>query len=258
MKALPALLFFFLLPAFIQRANSQSTSATQFSSELRFARTLAKRWSGEVTFTNNWIQSPPADGLFDQYGEWSIGSWGHYYIAAKWRISLGASIYHKLELEDPQQHKSNEIRFSGQGTYYIKKIGYTISARSRLEWRNVQDAEQHFQSVLRLREQLKIVVPINAKSIREGIIYGFGSDELFFKTPSDATGDEIFDRNRFEIGMGYAITNDVTVELYYTNVFLPRDTDQVNSVFNLDFSFRNLVENMKKRFSQTRVPVPDD
>ena len=258
MKALIALTLSLLSIAFFESAYSQSTSTTQFSNELRFARTLAKRWSGEITFTNTWMQSPPADGLFDQYAEWSLGGWGHNYIAAKWRISLGAFYYHKLEVDEPQQLKSNEIRFSGQGTFYIKKIGYTITGRSRLEWRNVQDAERNFETVLRLREQVKMVVPINSKNIREGVFYGFASEEIFLKTPSDDFGNEIFDRNRFDVGAGYVLTHDVTVELYYSNVFIPREVNQVNSVVNLDFSFRNLAENIKKRFSPPPVALPDE
>lgn len=258
MKAFIALILSFLPLTCIRSAYAQSTSTTQFSNELRFARTLAKRWSGEIMFTSQWMQSPPADGLFDKYAEWSLGGWGHNYIAAKWRISLGAFYYHKLEISEPQQMKSNEIRFSGQGTYYIKKIGYTITGRSRLEWRNVQDAESKYETILRLREQVKIVVPINSKSVRIGVFYGFAAEEVFIKTPSDVGGDEIFDRNRFEIGAGYVLTHDVTVELYYSNVFVPRENNQVNSVFNLDFSFRNLAENIKKRFSPPPVSLPDE
>lgn len=258
MKARIALTLSLLTIGFIQSAYPQSTSSTQFSNEFRFARTLAKRWSGEITFTNLWMQSPPADGLFDKYAEWSLGGWGHNYIAARWRISLGAFYYHKLEIDEPQQMKSNEIRLSGQGTYYIKKIGYTITGRSRLEWRNVQDAESNYETVLRLREQVKIIVPVNSKSIREGVFYGFTSDEIFLKTPSEVGGDEIFDRNRFDIGAGYVLTHDVTVELYYSNVFVPREINQVNSVINLDISIRNLAENIKRRLSPPPVSLPDE
>lgn len=257
MKAVIALGLFILLEAFTQRAFSQSTSSTQFSNELKFARPLAKRWSGEFTFTNNWMQSPPAEGLFDKYSQWSLGGWGHNYIAARWRISLGANYYRNVEIDEPTQMKSNEIRFSGQGIYYIKKIGYTITSRSRLEWRNIEDEESNYNSVFRFREQVKLIVPINAKSIREGVFYGFGSDEIFLKTKSDLLGDDLFDRNRFEVGAGYALTNDVGIELYYIFEFVPRDVNQINSIFNLDFSFRNVIENLKKKFNPP-PSIPDE
>jgi len=195
------------------------------------------------------MQSPPADGLFNQYSQWSLGAWGHNYISSKWRISAGFTYYHKIESEEPAQSKSNEFRLSGQGIYYVKKIGYTITSRSRLEWRNLQDSANNYNSVLRLREQVRLIVPINAKSIREKVIYGFISEEVSFKTHSDVSGNEIFDRNRFDIGVGYAFTNDVNVELYYASEFLPRDVNQINHLFNLDFIFRNLIDNLKKQFS---------
>ncbi|MGB3073703.1 MAG: hypothetical protein WBB36_00195 [Chitinophagales bacterium] len=120
MKTLIVLIIFIFPEAFSQSAFSQNISSTQFANELKFSRPLAKRWSGELSFSSNWMQSPPADGLFDKYSQWSVGGWGHNYIAAKWRISLGILYYHNLEIDEPQQMKSNEIRFSGQGIYYIK------------------------------------------------------------------------------------------------------------------------------------------
>lgn len=246
------------LVCFVSLAHAQSSSRSQFSNELKFARPLAKRWSAELSFNNEWMPSPPADGLLDKYSQWSLGGWAHNYIAKKWRVSGGFFLYHKIESSEPVQNKSNELRLSGQGIYYIKKIGYTITSRSRVEWRNIQNSEDTYNSVLRLRQQVKLVVPINAKSIREHVFYGFTSDEVFFKTPSDLIGDEIFDRNRFDIGIGYAITNDINVELYYANEFLPRETNQINNVINLDFSFRNLISNLKKRLFPSSPSAPDE
>ena len=258
MKTIIALSLFIFFQVVIQRAFSQSTSTTQFSNELRFARPLAKRWSGEIDFTNLWMQSPPADGLFNQYSQWSINAWGHNYISNKWRLSAGFFYYRKIESEEPAQNKSNEFRLSIQGIYYIKKIGYTITSRTRLEGREIQNSEGTYNGMLRLREQVKIIVPINAKSIRAKVFYAFSSEEIFLKTTSEATGEQIFDRNRFEIGGGYSITSDFNVELYYANEFLPRETNQINSIINLDFNFRNLLSNLRKRFFLPEPSVPDE
>jgi len=251
-------IFIGLIVSYTSFTHAQSTSSTQFSSELRFSRALAKRWTGELTFTNGWMQSPPAAGLFSRYSQWSLGGWGHNYIAPKWRLSAGFFYYRKIEQEEPEQLKSNEFRLSGQTNYYIKKIGYAITSRSRLEWRYIENSEGNYNSVFRLREQVKMIVSINGKSIRQGIFYGFGSEELFFKTPSDVNGNELFDRNRFEIGAGYAVTNDMSIELYYTNEFLPRETNQFNHIINLDFNFKNLISNIRKRLSPPENSVPDD
>lgn len=252
-------IFIGLIVCYTSVTHAQSTSTTQFSSELRFARPLAKRWSGEFTFTNTWMQSPPADNLFDKYSQWSLGGWGHNYISSKWRLSFGFFYHHRIESQEPLQTKSNEFRFSGQGSYYIKKIGYTITLRSRGEWRLIQNAgEGNYNSVIRLREQVKLLIPLNSKSIRQGVFYIFGSDEVFLKTPSDVAGDEVFDRNRFEAGGGYAITNDINVELYYANEFFPRDVNEINHLINLDFTFRNLVSNLRKKFSPPPPAAPDE
>ena len=253
-----SLLFLLVLSATNELVYAQNTHATQFSNELRFARPLAQRWSGEFTFSNTWMPTPPADGLFDKYSQWSLGGWGHNYIAKRWRLSLGAFFYHKLEIGEPEQISTNELRFSGQGIYYIKKIGYTVTSRSRLEWRNLQDADDNYNTVLRLRQQVKLIVPLNAKSIRERVIYFFASDEVFFKTPSDVAGDEVFDRNRFDLGLGYSITNNVNVELYYTNEWVPRERSEINSIINLDFSFRNLLDNLRKKYFTPTENVPDE
>ena len=61
-----------------------------------------------------------------------------------------------------------------------------------------------------------------------------------------------------DIGIGYAITNDVNVELYYTNEFLPGETNQINSIINLDIGFRNLLGNLRKKFFPPPPTVPDE
>jgi hypothetical protein len=247
-----------LIVCYSSYTHSQSTSSTQFSNELRFARAIAKRWTGELTFTNAWMPSPPAAGLFSRYSQWAMGAWAHNYIAPKWRLSAGFFYYREIEQEEPEQLKSNEFRLSGQANYYIKKIGYTVTWRSRLEWRLIENSEADYNSVLRLREQLKLIVAINGKSIRQGIFYGFGSEELLFKTPSDDNGNEFFDRNRFEIGAGYAVTNDMSIELYYTNEFVPRETNQINHIINVDLNFKNLITNIRKRLSPPQNSLPED
>lgn len=247
-----------LLVCFFSFVNGQSTSTTQFANELKFVRPLAKRWSGELDFTNVWMASPPANGLVDKYSQWSLGGWGHNYIAKRWRVSAGLFYYHKIESAEPAQSKSNELRLGGQGIYYVKRIGYTATTRSRLEWRNIQNSEGNYNSVLRLRQQLKLIVPINSKSIRAKVIYGFTSDEVYLKTPSDVAGEEIFDRNRFEIGAGYAFTNDIIVELYYANEFLPGEINQINNIINIDLSFKNLISNVRNKYFPPPSSIPDE
>jgi hypothetical protein len=237
--------------------HAQSTSSAQFSNELRFSRAIAQRWTGELTFTISGCNTS-ASGLFDSYSQWALGGWGHNYLAPKWRLSLGLQYYKKIEQDEPSQLKSNEFRVSGQTNFYLKKIGYTVTSRSRLEWLLIENTDGNYNSVIRLREQLKLIVPINGKSIRKGIFYGFGSEEIFFKTPSDIRGDEIFDRNRFEIGGGYAVTNDMSIELYYIHEFLPRETNETNHIINLDFIFQKPDQQYSEKLSQPQESLPDE
>ena len=94
---------------------------------------------------------------------------------------------------------------------------------------------------------IKFIKPLNSQVLRKGVVYFLATEELLFKPNAKTKGVNFFDRNRFEIGAGYLITNDIQVELAYLNEFMPRDNG--NEMYNgleVTITFNNPWSNIKK------------
>lgn len=112
----------------------------------------------------------------------------------------------------------------------------------------MKNSDDEYENVLRYRQQIKYIQPLNSKFLREGVIYAIASDELFFKTGTQVTGHNFLDRNRFNIGAGYLFSGDVQVELTYANDFLPRDEgNQIINAATLTVTFNNLFKKLSKK-----------
>jgi hypothetical protein len=107
-----------------------------------------------------------------------------------------------------------------------------------------------FEDKYRYRQMLKFVKPVNSQVLRQGIFYFLSTEELLFKPRAKTKGVDFFDRNRFDIGAGYQITDDLAVELAYLNEFVPRDDgNQIYNVMEFTLTFNNLFPNIMKKFS---------
>jgi len=185
--------------------------------------------------------------------------WIHYYYSPRWKISSSLAYFHNKDVPDIGQYESPEWRLSLQGTYFIHKIGYTLSTRMRGELRYIMNANGIYEDKYRYRQQLKYLKPINSKFLRQGVFYAQVNDEIFIKPKARSKGLTFFDRNRFEIGGGYLITDDLQIELTYVNEFLPRDVvNELYHVLSLTISFNNPLENLRKRFSSEPEETNED
>jgi len=119
--------------------------------------------------------------------------------------------------------------------------------RMRGEFRYMMNAEGEFDDNYRYRQMLKFVKPLNSQVMRQGVVYFLTAEELLFKPNAKTKGVNFFDRNRFEIGGGYLITDNLQVELAYLNEFIPRDNgNEVYNAVELTLTLSNLVPNLKK------------
>ena len=114
----------------------------------------------------------------------------------------------------------------------------------------MQNEDGVFEDKYRYRQQLKFIMPLNSNFLRGGVFYFLTSEELFLKPKAKTSGINFFDRNRFEIGGGYLVTDDIQLELTYTNEFLPRDeTNEMYNCIVLTVTFNNPLPNLKKIIS---------
>lgn len=181
------------------------------------------------------------------------------YPAERSKISLFYAYYLNKNVPELNQDEAPEFRSAIQLTYNLLKAErMKVNLRLRLEDRHLHNEDSYFEAVQRLRFQIKTVCPINDIKIKENVLYAFASDEVFFKTKSQVSGPEIFDRNRFTIGLGYAFTSDMQIELSYVNEIMPRKkTDKLVNAIQATVIFNNLLPNLLKSFNRTKKDVDD-
>ena len=240
-------LFFLLLPFSV---NAQTTSYAQLANEAQFARAISDRWAGELWLGGAFSNTPSNDKVLSTNIQRYFFLWAHYYLSPKWKLSSSFAYYYNKDVPDIGQFFSPEYRLTLQGMYYIHKTGYTLATRMRLDLRYMMDAEGEFDFKYRYRQMIKFVKPINSQVLRKGVFYFLTTEELLFKPEAKTKGVNFFDRNRFDIGGGYQITDDIAVELAYLNEFVPRDGgNDVYNVMEFTLTFNNLFPNIKKSFA---------
>lgn len=228
----------------------QTTKYNQFWGEVQFNRTLSEKWSTELNIGTSYSSTESSPNLFNQNTQRSLRGWAHYYLSPRWKLSSFVAYYNNKDVPEIGQFQSPEWRFALQGIYYFHKTGYTLSTRLRTELRHMKNQDDTFENVLRYRQQIKYIKPINSKVLREGVIYAIASDEVFLKSGTKVTGQSFFDRNRLNIGAGYLFTEDTQIELTYANEYLPRnDNNQIVNAVSLTLTFNNLLKNINKKIS---------
>jgi hypothetical protein len=233
--------------AFLTHAGSQTTSYNQLCSELQITRTINDKWAAEIylggTFSSTDSESKVLKTNIQRY----VSGWAHYYLTPRWKLTGSFAYFYNKDVPDIGQYFSPEFRLSLQGIYYFHKIGYSLFTRMRGEIRFIMNEDGVYEDKYRYRQMLKYVQPLNGKVLRKGVVYLLATEELLFKPQAKSEGITFFDRNRFEIGAGYLITDDIQVELAYLNEFMPRDDyNEMYNALEVTATFNNLFTNLKK------------
>jgi hypothetical protein len=234
---------------------AQKETLNQFTTELLFNGTLNKKWATEFYYNRTTGSTVNNSNIFHELVQSSFSGWANYYYSPRWKFTGGIAYYDNKDAPDIGQFDAPEWRFTLQSTYFFHKIGYTLSTRTRTELRNIKDIEGDFEQVFRFRQQVKYLKPISAQLLRQGVFYAFVSDEIYLKSDAKVTGVSFFDKNRFNIGGGYLITEDLQVELSYLNDYQPRDglTKTTNNIA-FQISYNNLIKMVKKKIKEVTKP----
>jgi len=241
------ILFIILITVLSFSAKAQSTSYNQLCNEFQFARTLTDKWSLEMWFGSAFSSTDNEKKVLKTNIQRYVFAWGNYYLSPRWKLSSSMAYLYNRDVPDIGQYLSPEWRFTLQGIYFFHKIRYTMSTRMKAEFRYIMNADSIFEFKYRYRQMVKFMIPLNSQIFRKGVFYFLSTEELFFKPDAKSTGVTFFDRNRFEIGGGYLITDDIQAEVTYVNEFLPRDDgNQIYNCLALTFTFNNLLTNLKK------------
>ena len=251
------LLFFIVLLSL--NAKAQTNSYTQLGNEFQFVRVISDKVAAEIYIGSTFSNTPSESKILSTNIQRYISGWVHYYYSPRWKLSSSLAYYYNKDVPDIGQYFSPEWRLSLQGTYYIHKTGYTLFTRMRGELRYMMNAEGVYEDKYRYRQMIKFTKPINGKVLRKGIVYFVTSEELLFKPDAKSTGVTFFDRNRFEIGGGYMLTDDLQLELTYVNEFVPRDNvNELYNVVSFTVTFNNPLTNLKKRIGSLVSKNPEE
>lgn len=241
-----ACIFLFLATGSSSMAQTQEYN--QFWNEYAFTRDLNESWSLEANTGFTTSSVPDVSNPFFTFTQFYFRAWGHYYPHNRWKLSAFYAYYYNNNVPELSQRKAPEFRSSIQATYYAIKARGRLNFRLRYEDRHLQNDDSYFEAVTRLRIQSKFTYPLFGPKIEKEVLYSFASDEVFFKTKSDISGPDFFDRNRFTIGLGYAFTNDIQFEVSYANEVLPRhERKEIYHALQVNVIFTNFLSNFKKK-----------
>lgn len=258
-KLLKYTFIFFLLAFANDNTYAQKETLNQFTAELLFNGTLSEKWASEFYYNKTTSSTVNNSNIFHQDVQNSFSGWANYYYSPRWKFTGGIAYYDNKNAPDIGQYDAPEWRYSLQATYFFNKIGYTLSTRTRFELRNIKDIDDNFEKVFRYRQQVKYLKPINGQLLRQGVFYAFASNEIYLKSNTKVTGVSFFDKNRFNIGGGYLITEDFQLELSYVNDYQPRDgATKITNNISFQISYNNLIRKITKKIKEVSIPQIDE
>lgn len=114
------------------------------------------------------------------------------------------------------------------------------------------------EAVERFRFQIRTTYPLTKKSTNASTMYVFLSDELFFKTKSQISGPDFFDRNRASLGLGFKMAEDIKIEAAYVNEIMPREgTNKLVNAIQVKGIFNNFFSHVIKPFKRKKNVVDE-
>ena len=235
----------------ISTAKSQTTTYSQFSPEFQLNRAFSEKWAFEVNINTTFSDTPVNEKALNTKIQGGALLFAHYYLSSRWKLSSSIACYINHNEPDIEQVQSKEWRFAVQSIYYINRKGFTLSTKMRPEIRLITNEDGTTSNSVRYRQMLKYIQPINRPILRQGTYYGIASEEILFRSTYKNSGFHHFDRNMFVVGGGYMITDDLQIELTYTNEFVPRDNGNIlNNLTSFTITTNNLFLNFRKNVNK--------
>lgn len=236
---------FLLLVAHIS-LYSQTDKLNQFWNEYAFTKDLSQKWALELNVGLTTTSVSDDSNIFYNLSQIYGRLWAHYQPDDRWKISFFYAYFFNKNVPELNQQEAPEIRLAAQGLYrLLKDEKWKVSLRGRIEDRHLHNEDGYYEAVMRLRLQVRTVYCFANNENTKNAFYGFASDELFFKTKSQVSGPDLFDRNRATIGLGYFLNDNIQIEISYANEIMPRDpVNQLVNAFQANITFNNFLPNL--------------
>jgi hypothetical protein len=245
----------FLLIVSTFNLYAQTDELNQFWNEYAFIKDLSQRWSLELNIGLTTSSVSDNGNIFYNLTQVYGRGWAHYKPDDRWKVSFFYAYFSNKNVPELNQKEAAEFRIALQGVYRVLKDGKCkLNLRARFEDRHLNNEDDYFEAVMRFRFQVRTVYCFTKNENTKNAFYGFISDELFFKTKSQISGPDLFDRNRATIGLGYFLNDNTQIEISYANEIMPREPiNQLVNAIQLNIVFNNFLPNLIKSFKPQKA-----
>lgn len=232
----------------------QSKNLHQFWNEYAFTKDLTSQWAVEIDLGLRATNAPSDSHIFRNIAQLYMRPWVHYYPYQRWKLSVFYAYFQNKLVDELNQEKGLELRSALQCTYILlDKNRFKLNLRGRFEDRHIKKGYGNFETIKRLRFQMKVVYPLNALMVNKMPMNVFVSEEFFFNAKSSVSRDYFFDRNRLTLGLRNPIDSYLDIELSYVNETTPTVKDQYLSALQFNLIFNNFFANIGKSFKRTKT-----
>lgn len=250
-------IWFCLLGSALQ---AQTDELNQLWNEYSFINDLNKKW--QLEFDTGLVTSSTAydDNAFYGVTQFYLRSWAHYYPDERWKLSAFFAHYSNKNVPELNQAKTREFRAAFQAVYsVINSDDFKMNLRVRAEDRHLQNGNGTMEAVGRFRFQIKAVYPLKSNTSAVGKFFVFASEELVFKSKSQVSGPDLFDRNRVSLGIGWKIGKDFQVETDYINEIMPREgADKLVNALRVRVIFKNVFSNFAETYKSKKNVIDEE
>lgn len=256
-KAIKSGIYYFFLIFGSTQLQAQTDNLNQFWNEYDFTKDLSQKWVLQLDAGLVTSSTPEDSDIFHNITQFYIRPWVHYYPSEKWKVSVFYAYYSNQNVPELNQRKAPEFRTALQATYSLyQSPQIKINLRGRIEDRHIENDDHYLEAVERFRFQVKAVCPVTTFGLKTKAMYVFASDELFFKTKSQVSGPDLFDRNRASLGLGFNLIDNIQIEIAYANEIMPRDpTNKMVNAIQLKGIFNNFFPTLIKSFKRKKNAV---
>lgn len=247
--------YIFLFITISLNQYAQTNELNQFWNEYAFTKDLRQQWALELNIGLTTSSTADDNDIFYNLTQVYGRGWVHYRPDARWKTSFFYAYYYNKNVPELNQRETPEYRMAVQGIYRLLKEGKCkLNLRGRFEDRHLHNEDGYYEAVMRFRFQFKTVYYFTNNENTKDAFYSFISDELFFKTKSQVSGPNFFDRNRATIGLGYFFTDNIQVEVSYANEIMPREpVNQLVNAFQLNVTFNDFLPNLIKSITPKKT-----
>jgi hypothetical protein len=224
--------------------ESDITESGQLWTEVNFTH-VVKKIIYQADFSVSSSNDKTKTGITNHIVQYGIRPWAHYFITPRIKLSTGIAFFNNPEIVEVNQIESFEIRPTFQLQHFKVAKRITLYNRLRFETRFIEtNGSGDFKNNNRLRYMPKLFISLNSLSIRKKTIYAILSDELFMNFDKG----HFIDMNRLNMGLGYCITDNISVELCYANQLKnpTTNTAEITNALSISLSFNNILKIIAK------------